>query len=59
MENDIPHKSPIFYGGIEARFDDKIGAYTAHLNSRRWEMLGALPCIKYSEEVLRYAVDRN
>jgi hypothetical protein len=34
------------------RFDGEIGAYTAHPNFHRWEMLGALPRTKYSEELL-------
>jgi hypothetical protein len=34
------------------RFGGEIGAYTAHLNFCRWEMLGALPRTKYRGEVL-------
>jgi hypothetical protein len=30
-------------GGMEVHFGGEIGAYTAHSNFRRWEMLGVLP----------------
>jgi hypothetical protein len=39
-------------GAMEVRFGGEIGAYTAHLNFRRWEILGALPRTKYSGKVL-------
>jgi hypothetical protein len=59
MRNDIPCRSPIFFRGMGIRFGGEIGTYTAHPNFRRWEMLGALPRTKYSEEVLWYAVGHN
>jgi hypothetical protein len=39
-------------GHVEVHFGGKIGEYTAHLNFHRWEMLGALPRIRYIKEVL-------
>jgi hypothetical protein len=49
----VSHVDPKFsIGAIEVRFSSEIGAYTAHPNFRRWEMLVALPCTRYSGEVL-------
>jgi hypothetical protein len=49
----ISHVDPQFsMGPMEVRFDGEIGAYTARLNFRRWEMLGVLPRTKHSGVVL-------
>jgi hypothetical protein len=49
----------LLWESIAVHWGGEIGAYTTQPNFRIWEMLGALPRTRYSEEVLYYVVGRN